>query len=220
MCAIFESGCVWRKAFDDGGIWYFDEDAMKINEKWTRIIAWGLCVILAVALCGMVRIDRQRTAQRVAQLQQQANEIQKTDSEKQVKLAEIYAKYYTELNVPSMVCWGDAAMAGAKDRSLVISMEKTVNDNLFAPLTKTFSKALESEENTVPSVTIHNMGVTNEEMRQILVRAGVNTMEVGDWTQFPGDTDPVTIRLVDEEARENGGELRFAKQKDVSFGQV
>ena len=64
------------------------------------------------------------------------------------------------------------------------------------------------------------MGVFNEDMRQILVRASVNTMEIADWTQIPGDTEPVTVRLVDEEARSNGGELRFIKQKDVSFGQV
>lgn len=157
---------------------------------------------------------------RVVQLQQQANEVQQTDNEKQEALAGIYEKYYSQINVPSIVCWGDDAMVGNKDRSLQASLEQATSDNLFLPLTKVFSKVLESEEHNVPSVTIHNMGVSNEEMRQILVRSGVNTMEVGDWTQIPADTDPVTIRLVDEEARDNGGELRFAKQKDVSFGQV
>lgn len=193
---------------------------MKINEKWTQIIAWGLCVVLAIALCGMVRIDRKRTAERVVQLQQQANQAQQTDSEKQEALAGVFEKYYSQMNVPGMVCWGDDAMAGNKDRSLTISLEKAVSDNLYSSLTKAFNKVLENEDYAVPSVTIHNMGVSNEEMRQILVRAGVNTMEIGDWVQIPSDTDPVTVRLVDDEARANGGELRFAKQKDVSFGQV
>ena len=99
-----------------------------------------------------------------------------------------------------MVCWGDNAMAGSKDRSLAISLKKVVEDNLFSSLTKPFGKVFEKGEYSTPSVTVNNMGVTNETMRQILVRAGVNSLEIGDWIQIPAGTDPVTVRFMDSEA--------------------
>lgn len=211
---------IWLEILNHAGALCFDEDTMKISERWAQIVVWGLCVVLAVALCGIVRHDRKRTAERAVQLQQQADQVQQTDGEKREILLAIYEKYYTQMNVPGMVCWGDGAMVGSKDRSLSISLEKAISDNLFSSLTKRLSRVLDDEEYTLPSVTLHNMGVSNEEMRQILVRAGVNKLEIGDWTMIPSDTDPVTVRLMDEEAHANGGELRFAKQKDVNFGQV
>lgn len=87
-------------------------------------------------------------------------------------------------------------------------------------MTKAFSKYLTEGDHKTPSIEISNMGVSNEGMRQILVRAGVNDLEVGEWTQIPGDTDPVTLVLMDQEAWDNEDELRFAKQKNVQFGQV
>ena len=94
-----------------------------------------------------------------------------------------------------MVCWGDNAMAGSKDSSLAISLKKVVEENLFSSLTKSFGKVFEKGEYSTPSVTINNMGVTNETMRQILVRAGVNSLEIGDWIHTLG-SDPFAEMLI------------------------
>lgn len=107
--------------------------------------------------------------------------------------------------------------------SLAISLKKVTEDNLFSALSKSFNRVLEKGEYTTPAITIHNMGVTNETLRHILVRAGVNSLELGDYTQIPATTDPVTVRLMDEEAWNSDvkeDQIRFARQKDVSFGQV
>ena len=82
MCMIKEYRLTCGRLLNVQGILFSDDDVMKINGKWAQIIAWGLCVVLAVALCGMVRIDRKRTAERVVQVQQQANAVQQTDSDK------------------------------------------------------------------------------------------------------------------------------------------
>ena len=196
---------------------------MKIANYWKQILAWTLCIVVAAGLFYVVREDRKRNAERIAQLQKQAEELEKTDGEKLEALTDIYDKFYSQVSVQSMVCWGDNAMAGSKDSSLAISLEKVVEENLFSSLTKSFGKVFEKGEYSTPSVTINNMGVTNETMRQILVRAGVNSLEIGDWIQIPAGTDPVTVRLMDSEAWNSDvkdDQIRFARQRDVTFGQV
>ena len=196
---------------------------MNIGNYWKQILAWALCVVIAAGLIYVVRDDRKRNAQRIAELQKQAEELEQTDGEKIESLTDIYDKFYSQVSMPSMVCWGDSAMAGEKDKSLAISLDKVVAENLFSALSKTFSRVLEKEDYTIPAATIHNMGVTNETMRHILIRAGVNSMELGDWIQIQATTDPVTVRLMDEEAwnsEDKEAQIRFARQKDVSFGKV
>lgn len=196
---------------------------MKINSKWFHIIAWILSIVLAGGLVFIVREDNRKKAERIAQLQQQANDREQTDNEKLEALVDIYDKFYSQSDVHDIVCWGDSAMAGSKDKSLSNALGKVVSDNLFSQLTKNFGKVLEMGEYTTPSVTVNNMGVVNESMRQILVRAGVNRLEIGDWIQIPAGTDPVTVRLMDDEAWNSDikdDEIRFAKQRDVSFGKV
>lgn len=196
---------------------------MKIGNYWKKILAWGLCVVIAAGLLYIVHDDRKKNAERIVQLQKEAEDLEQTDSEKIEALTDIYDKFYSQLNMHSIVCWGDSAMAGSKDKSLAISLKKVTEDNLFSSLSKNFSRIFEKGEYSTPSITIHNMGVTNETLRHILIRAGVNSMELGDWIQIPGSTDPVTVRLMDEEAwnsEEKEAQIRFARQKDVSFGQV
>lgn len=196
---------------------------MKIGNYWKQILAWSLCLVIAAGLMFVVRDDRKKNVERIAELQKQADELEQTDGEKIESLTDIYDKFYSQVSMPNMVCWGDSAMAGGKDRSLAIALSKVIEENLFSTLSKSFSRVLEKGEYTIPSTTIHNMGVTNETMRHILIRAGVNSMELGDWIQIPASTDPVTVRLMDEEAwnsEDKEAQIRFARQKDVSFGQV
>lgn len=196
---------------------------MKIKKNWFHVIAWILCIILAGGLLYIVRDDNKKKNERILQLQQQANDREQTDNEKLEALVDIYDKFYSQSDVNDIICWGDSAMAGSKDKSLTNALGKVISDNLFSQLSKTFGRVLESEEYTTPAVIVNNMGVVNESMRQILVRAGVNSLEIGDWIQIPAGTDPVTVRLMDDEAWNSDikdDEIRFAKQRDVSFGKV
>ena len=196
---------------------------MRLKENWLQIVAWALCVVLAVGLVIMVRVDRKRSRERIQKMQQQAIEAEAANSEKQEALRDLYDEFYSQWEMNSFVGWGDSAMVGNKDSSLPVAFRNVTEKNLFAPLTRAFSKVLESEEYNTPYIDITNMGISNEGMRQILVRAGVNSLKVGDMIMIPEDTDPVTVRLVDDEAWSSGkanDELRFAKQKNVAFGKV
>lgn len=196
---------------------------MRIGNYWKQILAWTLCIAIGAGLFYVVREDQRKEAERTAQLVKEAEELEQIDDEKLETLTDIYDKFYSQVSMPNIVCWGDSAMAGTKERSLAISLNKAIESNLFSSLKKTFNDVLDNEEFTIPSVTIHNMGVTNETMRQILVRAGVNSLELGDWIQIPEDTEPVTVRLMDDEAWASDiedDEIRFARQRNVSFGKV
>lgn len=196
---------------------------MKIGNNWKQMLAWALCIVIAAGLLYIVHDDQKKNAERIAQLQKQAEELEQTDGEKLEALTDVYDKFYSQIDMNNIVCWGDSAMAGSKDKSLAISLKKVAEDNLFLSLSKSFGRVFEKGEYTTPSITIHNMGVTNESLRHILIRAGVNSMEIGDWIQIPAGTDPVTVRLMDDEARnseEKEAQIKFAKQKDVSFGKV
>ena len=193
---------------------------MKIKSNWFQVIAWGLCIVLLVGLIYIVHEDRRKDQERIAELQKQADELARVDNAKAEAAAEVYDNVVPNLQANNIICWGDGEMAGSREKSLPDSLTEVINENLYGPLTKAFNKYLTQGDHTTPSIEINNMGVTNEGMRQILVRAGINELEVGEWTQIPGDTDPVTLVLMDDEAWDNEDELRFAKQKDVTFGQV
>ena len=171
----------------------------------------------------MVRTNQKRSRERIQEIQQQAIEAEEANGAKLESMRELYDRFYSEWEMNSFVGWGDGAMVGNKNSSLPASFRSVTEKNLFAPLTRTFSKVLESEEYSTPAIDITNLGVSNEGMRQILVRAGVSTMKVGDLITIPGSTDSVTIRLVDDEGLNSGkanDELRFAKQKNTTFGKV
>ena len=196
---------------------------MKLKKNWIQIVAWVLCIVFAVGLFIMVRFDQKRSSERIQEMQQKAIETEAANSQKLEALRNLYDEFYSQWEMNSFVGWGDGAMVGNKYSSFPAAFESITEENLFAPLTRTFSKLFENEEYTIPSLDITNMGVSNEEMRQILIRAGVHTMKVGDLITIPGGADPVTVRLVDDEALNSGkanDEIRFAKQKDVTFGKV
>lgn len=193
------------------------------NRISLQFVAWSLCIALAVCFVIRYREDNKKNEERIEQLRQQASEREQTDNEKLEALTDCYDKLYSQLELQSFICWGDSAMAGAKDKSLAISLKKVVEENLFSPLTKSFGKVIENGEYSTPLVTVLNMGVLNESMRQILVRAGVNTMELGEYIQIPAGADSVTVKLMDDEAwnsEDKEAELKFAKQRDVDFGKV
>ena len=196
---------------------------MKLKENWVQIAAWALCVVLAVGLVIMVRVDRKRSREHIQEMQQQAIEAEAANSEKLKMLEDLYDQFYSQWDIQSFVGWGDSAMVGNKYFSFPGAFRSVAEKNLFSPLTRTFSKVLSGEEYKTPSIDITNMGVSNEGMRQILVRAGVNKMKVGDTIIIPEGTDPVTVRLVDDEVQTSGksnDEILFVKQKNVTFGKV
>ena len=196
---------------------------MKSKNKWIQALAWLLCVAL---FCGLISIAwsyRERNKARSEEIKKRAVKIEKEDDQKVEAQAAIYESFYSKLETRPFVCWGDSAMVGKTDASLPAALQAVVDDNLFSPLEITFSKVLEDDKYTLPSVSVNNMGVANEGMRQILVRAGAGSIETGDWMQIPADTEPVAVRLLDEEAKNSGqagDEVHFARQTDVSFGKV
>ena len=211
-----------RKAIERYG-WKGSWLRMKLKKNLLQIVAWALCIMHAIGLVIMVQVDRKRSRERIQEMQRQAIEAEAINSEKQETMKNLYDQFYSQWEMNSFVCWGDSAMVGNKNSSLPVAFRSVTEKNLFAPLSRTFSKVLESEEYNTPSIDITNMGILNEGMRQILVRAGVNTLKVGDMIMISEDTNPVTVKLVDDEAWNSGNandELRFARQKTVTFGKV
>ena len=191
-----------------------------MKSKWIHVITWLLCLALMAGLVYIVREDKKSREDLYARLEEQAAALEKEDSEKTEAAVKIYDDVVPRLNAEDIICWGDSEMAGTKEKSLAKSLTDVINENLYGPLTKAFNKYLTEGEHDTPSIYITNMGVSNEGMRQILVRAGVNDLRTGEWIQIPWDTEPVTLILQDYVAQENEEELRFAKQSEVSFGQV
>ena len=62
---------------------------MRIRNYWKQILAWVLCLIIASGLLFVVRDDRKKNAERIAQLQKQAEELEQTDGEKIEALTDI-----------------------------------------------------------------------------------------------------------------------------------
>ena len=151
----------------NSGRTYSCEEIMRNKKIWIQIVAWGICVLVAYRLYAKVQADNKQNAERFALLQEKSDELEQLDSRKKDALLDIFDKTCSQLETPAFVCWGDAAMAGSKDNSLPVTLKKVIEDNLFSQLSRTFSQVLQDGEYTIPSVTVNNMGVTNEGLRQI-----------------------------------------------------
>ena len=190
---------------------------MRIRDRIFRIGTGILCVIMAALLIVLMFMNHRRNQERADALRQKTEERKVLETQKIEKAAELYDHYIDQLGGISVVCWGDAVMAGKGDASLPSALGAVIGENLYQPFTESYSKIVDKEEMTQPDAVVANMGVRDEGMREILVRAGVNTMKVGEWALIPGDTEPQNIVLGDDTF---WTPLHFARQDKVSFGKV
>ena len=143
-----------------------DKDKMNSRKLVLPVLAWIICIVGAYKLYTLVRADQAAQEERYAVLQMQAAASEETEVEKLEKQTDIYDKLYSQIDVNDFICWGDSAMAGNGSRSLPNVLKKVIEDNLFSSLKKSFSRVLDTDEYTTPSVKVNNMGVTGEGMRQ------------------------------------------------------
>ena len=176
-----------------------------------------MCVIMAALLIVLMFMNHRRNQERADELRRKTEERKVLETQKMEKAAELYDQYLDQLSGTSVVCWGDAVMAGKGDASLASALEAVISENLYQPFTESYSKVVDTEEMTQPGASVTNMGVRDEGMREILARAGVSTMKVGEWVLLPGDTEPQNIVLGDDTI---WTPLHFARQDKVSFGKV
>lgn len=196
---------------------------MSLKENKFQILAWGLSTVLVIALICIVISDRRKTAERNVQLIQQAQESEKAYKEILEQQTEIYDKLYSEMKIPEVICWGDNLMRGTSGGSFTSSLNNTMDKNLFKYMTNAFHNVIEDGEHETPSVTIKNMGVVNEDMRQILVRAGVRKVFLCEGININSSKEPVQVTLTDQETLDNDDhwdELLFASQNSDKFGKV
>lgn len=190
---------------------------MKLKEFFLKFAAGLLCVVMAAALLALFFMNHQRNAARTENLKKQAQELKQQAEQRKEDAADLYDELYNTLFMRDIVCWGDNEMAGDGELSLPKVLRELANERLFAEVTADFSNSMGKEADPALSVTVNNMGVRNEGMREILVRAGVNELQVGQWMQLPGDTDPHNIELKDDTS---WSMLHFAEQSEARFGSV
>ena len=106
-------------------------------------------------------------------------------------------------------------MTGNADSSLPKALEELVNGQLLELLSESFDDVIERDKRTVPTIIVNNMGASNEGMDEILVRAGVDGLEIGEWAQIPGERKPVNLVFRNGDS---GTTLHFALQKYTGFG--
>ena len=197
---------------------------MKSKESVFQYLAWGICAILAILLAILVFSDRKKNEERIIQAQQES-QVQYKDTEangseenENVKLASsIYADLVSNLQLNSFICWGDNEMVGNTDVSLPKAFGETANSQLLNLLSEPFGEIITQEKRTVPSMSVSNMGVSNEGMDEILVRAGVDELEVGEWALIPGEKKPVNIVLRNGNT---GSTLHFGQREEAEFGKA
>ena len=190
---------------------------MRIRDFLLKALGVLLCAFMAAVLVTLFFMNRTRNSERAAELKKQAEELKRQETQRREDAADLYEELAAGLLVRDIVCWGDSEMAGNGDASLPESLKQVANEKLFTDTVNDFSGAMDKEADPALSVTVNNMGVRNEGMREILVRAGVNELQLAQWTLISSDTDPHNIELKDNLSWST---LRFAKQGSVRFGSV
>ena len=190
---------------------------MRIRDFLLKITGVLLCMAMAAVLVALFFMNRTRNHDRAEELKKQAEELKRQEEQRREDAADLYEDLVSDLMVRNIVCWGDNEMAGNGDASLPGSLNQVANEKLFTDTVNDFSGAMDKEAEPALSVTVNNMGVRNEGMREILVRAGVNELQLAQWTLISSDTDPHNIELKDNISWST---LRFANQDGVRFGSV
>lgn len=192
---------------------------MKTKPSRLQIKMWGLCTIIGIALIVLVLVDQKKNQERILEAKLQS-QLQQEDSEKNEKIekaTEIYNELVSKIHLCSFTCWGDDEMVGYNKISLATTFERYVNEKLQVSLMNSFGEVIRSENLTIPSMKVSNMGASKEGMDEILVRAGVDEIEVGEWTIIPEDREPVNLTLRNVRS---GSVLHFANQKYSRLGEV
>ena len=190
---------------------------MRIRDFLLKITGVLLCMAMAAVLVALFFMNRTRNHDRAEELKKQAEELKRQEEQRREDAADLYEDLVSDLMVRNIVCWGDNEMAGNGDASLPGSLNQVANEKLFTDTVNDFSGAMDKEAEPALSVTVNNMGVRNEGMRESLVRAGVNELQLAQWTVISSDTDPHNIELKDNISWST---LRFANQDGVRFGSV
>ena len=194
-----------------------DTTTIRIKEYLLKTVAVLLCVVMAAILVALFFMNHTRKTERANDLKKQIEELARQEAQKKEDAADLYYEFVTGLTVRDIVCWGDNEMAGNDESSLPKTLREVANEKLFAGVTTDFTNFMDKEAEPALSVTVNNLGVRNEGMREILVRAGVNELQLAQWTAIPSDTDPHNVELKDDISWTT---LRFAEQGNVQFGDV
>ncbi len=190
---------------------------MKVRDYILRIAGVVLCIGFAAILITLFFMNHRRNKERASEIEQRTQAIKEEESLKLEKASDIYDDLAEDPGLRSIVCWGDNEMAGSGDANLPRALKEVAEENLFGGVREAFSGLIDLEGRTSPSVTVTNMGVSDEGMREILVRAGVRDMTLGEWTLFPGDAEPKNLTLTDGNAFTP---LHFAEQREARFGKA
>ena len=184
-------------------------------------------VVIAIALAILVITDRKKNQERILQMQMEA-QLQSSSTESAAsgntqandtfkKASNAYKDLVSRLQLNSFVFWGDNEMVGNEKSSLPQAFGEVTNGQLLALISEPLGEVIEQEKRAIPSMPINNMGAANEGMSEILARAGVDELEVGEWAMISGEREPVNIVLRNGDS---GSTLHFAQQKGADFGKV
>ena len=115
-----------------------------------------MCVIMAALLIVLMFMNHRRNQERADELRRKTEERKVLETQKMEKAAELYDQYLDQLSGTSVVCWGDAVMAGKGDASLASALEAVISENLYQPFTESYSKVVDTEEMTQPGASVTN----------------------------------------------------------------
>ena len=156
---------------------------MKIKDYLIQFAVGAMCVVLAAVLIAVFFMNHVRNAERAEQVQQRSAELKKQEALKKEKAIDLFEELASDLSVRRIVCWGDNEMAGNGDLSLPKALRDVANEKLFTDVNETYTGITNNETENALTVTVNNMGVRNEGMREILVRSGVNDLYVGEFLE-------------------------------------
>lgn len=186
----------------------------------TNLIGWGLCALIAAALLFVIIKDRKAENLQTQEIDEHVAQIEKTQRQrvkKRERQGDIVADLIADLDYGNYVLWGEDDWGADGDYSLSELFSEEATGRAKSLLLEQFGEDYIDGEISISSPDISDMSVVNEEMKEILVRCGVDTIAVTENFEIPAESMPANISLG---VSETGEELRFAKQRDVRLGET
>ena len=187
---------------------------MKKRKNIKNIILIIAVFVLAGMLVWLLYTERR---EREARAEYYAEQAEKMEAEKSdVDSMEILQHFQERLPYEGIVCWGDEAAFGSRVGSVPGKLGHLIKERLFDEAIDQFVAHKATARISDLGLPVHNMGVENERMKEILTRSGVKRLVAGEDFTIPSSALRVRFDITDED----GNLMLFAEQRTSRIGEV
>ena len=174
-------------------------------------------VLLCLALAGIIWYDRSHQNTQLSRWRAESAEQTRQELAYRERMRSAYRTYSERFHeaLPGIVLWGDCYTMGERRMNLAYQVNLQIEKRLLGEINYFLTRGIRNFNFHSFRLDVVRPGSSLEDFDTIAARAGAGAILLAEDVQLPRRTDPVTVRLLNEEGKElcfaAGSERRFRR---------